>query len=251
MKVSSFASPFAPLHDVSSQLVERICPLFAMKGPRQPFLIGTGVPLQIGGVSVVVTAAHVLAKIGNASVLTFSRTRSLLLSGERRGFGHRKGKFADIDLALIVLTDDERVQMRERYTFSYSIEYSHLPRRKTAFYVLIGFPHSRNKASPRLLHETYAEAVYFVMHERVPIAAVASDDKFSPIHFALAAPSKSVVSPAGVSGGGVWWLDSSESATAAPVPRLVGIGIEYCRHPGAFICTRIHEVDVMVRDLQP
>jgi hypothetical protein len=250
MLVSSFTSPFAPLHDTSVGLVNRVCPLFVMKGPRQPYLVGTGVPMQIGSVSVIATAAHVLRQVGQASVLTFTSSGAIVLAGERRGFGHRKGRFADVDLAVIVLSESEREQLRERLTFSYSIERASLqPANETAFYTLIGFPHSRNKASPRLLAEPYAEAAYFIMHKRVPIATVKSDDKFAPVHFALSAPSRAVLSPAGLSGGGIWWLDTSRSLTVAPVPKLVGIGIEYCRKPGAFVCTRIRELDTMVSDL--
>lgn len=207
--------------------------------------------MQIGSVSVIATAAHVLQPVGHASVLTFGANKTVLLSGERRGFGHRKGKFVDVDLALIVLSDHERDELRKRVEFSYSIEYAVVrPPRETAFYTLIGFPHSRNKVSPRLLRQTYAESTYFITHKRVPISTIKSDDKYSPVHFALAAPSRYVTSPGGISGGGVWWLDASSGLAAAPTPRLVGIGIEYCRRPGAFVCTRIAEVDQMVRDLQ-
>jgi len=249
--VSSFVSPVAPLQDVSSDLVNRVCPLFVMKGPRQPHLIGTGVPLQIGSVSVIATAAHVLEPLGRASVLTFGVNKTVLLAGERRGSGHRKGKFVDVDLAVIVLDEHERDQLREQVRFSYSIEYAAVrPPHETAFYTLIGFPYSRNKVSPRLLRQTYAVSSYFITHKRMPLSVIGSDDKYSPIHFALSAPSRFVTSPGGISGGGVWWLDTSRGPKAAPTPKLVGIGIEYWRKPGAFVCTRIAEVDQMVRDLQ-
>lgn len=222
-----------------------------MKGPRQPHLIGTGVPLQIGSVSVIATAAHVLQPVGRASLLTFGVNKTVLLSGERRGFGHRKGKFVDVDLALIVLNDQERDELRQRVEFSYYIEYAAVrPPSETAFYTLIGFPHSRNKVSPRLLREAYAVSMYFITHKRVPLSAIKSDDKYGPVHFALSAPSRYVTAPGGISGGGVWWLRASDDPAAAPTPRLVGIGIEYCRRAGAFVCTRIAEVNQMVRDLQ-
>lgn len=222
-----------------------------MKGPRQPDLIGTGVPLQIGSVSVIATAAHVLLGAGHASVLTFGVNKTVLLSGERRGFRHRKGKFVDVDLAVIVLSNEQRDELRQQVEFSYSIEYATVrPPTETAFYTLIGFPHSRNKVSPRLLTEAYAESAYFVTHKRVPLSAIKSDDKCDPVHFALAAPSRYVPAPGGISGGGVWWLHQSPDPAAAPTPRLVGIGIEYWRRPGAFVCTRIAQVDQMVRDLQ-
>lgn len=258
--VSSFTSPAGPLHDACNQLVNSICPLFVLTGPRKPFLIGTGVPLQIGSVSVIATAAHVLARIGRASVLTFSSSGTIALSGERRGFGFAPGQTADVDLAVIVLTDEERDELRKRVTFSYSIDFESLPAERNAFYGLIGFPHSRNKVSPRLLREPYAVATYFITRAIVPLSKVGSPGKYDQVHFALGAPRKTATgangrptgfpAPAGISGGGVWQLDISRSATAAPVPRLVGIGIEYCKHPAAFVCTRIENVSAMVADLQ-
>lgn len=259
--ISSFTSPFGPLADICSKLVNNVCPLFVLKGPRQPFLIGTGVPLQIGRVSVIATAAHVLGRLGVASVLTFGNRRSLLLSGERRGFVHKPHRTIDVDLAVIVLTDSERDELRSRVTFSYSHDFvSTRPAHEIAFYSLVGFPHSRNKASTRLLRETYAAANYFISRTLVPLSEIKSQDKFGNVHFALAAPRNGAIgvqgesvgfpSPAGLSGGGVWRLDFSQVAGAAPEPRLAGIGIEYCRTPGAFVCTRVENIVGMVEDLQ-
>jgi len=219
------------------------------------------VPLQIGSVSVIATAAHVLDGIGSASVLTFGFDRSLPLSGDRRGFGFEPGRTVDVDLAVIVLTDEERDELRRRVTFSYSMEFASTPPTdRVAFYGLIGFPHSRNKASPRLLRETHAVATYFITRTTVPLSKLNSPGKFEDVHFALGAPRKGAMgangkpagfpSPEGMSGGGVWRLDIPSRAGAAPVPRIVGIGIEYCRQPGAFICTRIQNVNTMVHDLQ-
>src|ERR1051326_3931682 len=74
--ISSFTNPLAPLDDACRELATRVCPLFVLKGPRQPFLIGSGIPIQVGRTAVVATAAHVLARIGQASVLTLGHNRS-------------------------------------------------------------------------------------------------------------------------------------------------------------------------------
>jgi hypothetical protein len=223
--------------------------------------VGTGIPLQIGSVSVIATAAHVLMPFGGVSVLTFGSKRSLLLSGERRGFGHKPGRTVDVDLAVIVLTESERDELRQRFTFSYSLDFaSTRPAHEITFYVLTGYPHSRNKASPRLLRETYAVANYFISRTLLPLSKIESPGKFSNVHFALGAQAKHAVgeygepvgfpSPNGLSGGGVWRLDFPKRVGAAPVPRLVGVGIEYCRKPGAFVCTRIENIAEMIEDLQ-
>jgi hypothetical protein len=261
LEIASFASPLGPLQDTCRGLVKNVCPLFVMKGPRQPYLIGTGVPLQIGNVSVIATAAHVLARVGDASVLTFGRHRTILLSGERRGFGYVTGRHVDVDLAVIVLNDSEREALRQQVTFTYALQFARtaLPQR-LAFYGLVGFPHSRNKPSPRLLRETYAVANYFLSRTLLPLSKIKSEGKSGRVHFAIGAPRNGAIgtsgepvafpSTSGVSGGGVWRLDFQGSAGAAPIPKLVGIGIEYCRQPGAFVCTRVENTIEMVEDLQ-
>jgi hypothetical protein len=260
VQISSFASPFAPLDDVCIELTRKVCPLFVLTAPRRPFLIGTGIPLQIGGLSVIVTAAHVLAGVGGASVLTFGDNRAFVLRGERRGFGHTPGRFVDVDLAVIVLSESERDELRRHFDFSFSHEYTPTPDPgEIAFYGVVGYPHSRNKLSPRLLRSPHAVATYFITRKRVPLEHVKSKDKFPSVHFALGAREKGAVgkygqrvslpSPSGLSGCGVWWLDLPDSFTRVPTPKLVGVGIEYCRRPGAFVCTRIANVDVMVKDI--
>jgi hypothetical protein len=234
-------------------------PSLCLKAARQPFLIGSGIPLQVGRTAVIATAAHVLARVGGASVLTVGRSRSLLLSGERRGFGHRRGRSVDVDLALLVLNDDERDEMRKHYTFSYSLDYAPLPAmHDIAFYTVIGYLHSRNKLSPPLVRSGRVTANYFITRARLPLSQVKSPDKFAEFHFALGARPKGAVgtvgekvsfpSPFGLSGGGVWWLDL-RSLSAAPIPRLVGIAIEHHPRAGAFVCTRIENVDTMIHDL--
>lgn len=261
IEISSFTSPFSPFEDACRGLVRKVCPLFVMKGPRQPFLIGTGVPLQIGRVSVIATAAHVLQRFGGVSVLTFGENRTILLSGERRGFGYKRGRHVDVDLAVIVLNDSERDELRRQVTFTYSIQFAEIrSSRDLTLYGLVGFPHSRNKVSPRLQRETYAVGTYFLSGTLLPVSQIKSPGKFGKVHFAIGAPRNSAVgsrgesvafpSPQGVSGGGVWSLASSITSPVAPLERLVGIGIEYFRQPGAFVCTRIENVIEMVEDLQ-
>ena len=209
----------------------------------------------------IATAAHVLDRLGSASVLTFSSSGTIILSGERRGFGFAPGRTVDVDLAVIVLTDQERDELRKRVTFSYSLEFASVsPTEGGTFYGLIGFPRSRNKLSPRLLREPYAVATYFITRALVPLLKVPSTGKYEHVHFALGAPRKSAIGangrpagfpdPDGISGGGVWRLDMRQSPSAAPVPRLVGVGIEYFKKPGAFVCTRVENVIAMVADLQ-
>jgi hypothetical protein len=260
MEISSFTAPLGAIDDVARDLVRLVCPLFVLTGPGRPFLIGTGTPVQIGRVSVIVTAAHVLRPYGNASVLTLGVDRAVDLTGEKRGFGYLPGQTADPDLALIVLNDEERSQVRLHYEMSY-FQSSGSPHRSRngAFYVVAGYPQSQNKMSPRLMRSNRAVGNYYITRHRVPVADLRLEGKYDAVHFALSAPPKGAIrndgrrvsfpSPAGLSGGGVWRLEIGRSAAAAPKPRLVGILIEHHKQPGVFVCTRVREVERMVLDL--
>lgn len=260
VEISSFAAPLGAIEDVARDLVRRVCPLFVLTAPGRPFLIGTGTPLQIGRVSVIVTAAHVLRPYGNASVLTLGVDRAVDLTGEKRGFGFIRGQTADPDLALIVLNDEERSQVRLHYDMSYFQSCGSPDRSRTgAFYVVAGYPQSQNKMSPRLMRSNRAVGKYYISRHRVPVAGLGLEGKYDSVHFALGAPAKGAIrgdgrrvsfpSPVGLSGGGVWRLEVGRSAAAAPNPRLVGVLIEHHKKPGVFICTRVREIERMVLDL--
>lgn len=260
VKISSFAGPFGAVADVGHDLLRRVCPLFVLTAPGRPLLIGTGTPVQIGRVSVIVTAAHVLRPYGNASVLTLGVDGAVDLTGEKRGFAYIRGQTADLDLALIVLNDEERSQVRLHYDMSYFQSCGSPDRsRAGAFYVVAGYPQSQNKMSPRLMRSNRAVGDFYILRHRVPVADLRLEGKYDALHFALGAPPKSAISgdgrrvsfpsPSGLSGGGVWRLEIRRSAAAAPKPRLVGILIEHHKQPGVFICTRVREVERMVLDL--
>ena len=251
---------FGAIDDASRSLVNSVCPLFVLQAPQRPFLIGSAVPVQIGRASVLVTAAHVLESYGRASVLTLGHGESLVLGGERRGFGHRRGSTVDVDLAVIVLGDDERAKLRERYTFLYSSTFASTGSpEEVTFFAIAGYPQSRNKFSPRLKKFGTTVANYFISRSQLHLSAVSSSDKFASVHFAVGAPRDGAIgldgsrvgfpSPAGMSGGGVWRLRFPRDAARLPTGQLVGIGIEYLSKPGAFVCTRIEHVLPMVSDL--
>ena len=258
--IASFASPLGPIDDACRPLISNVCPLFVLKGRNQPHLIGSGVPLQVGGVRLIATAAHVLAPYGRASVLTLGTDHAVVLSGERRGFGYRPGTNVDVDLAIVVLSDEECAKLGERLTFSYAFDFaSSGPVGSASFFAVVGCPQSKNKLSPKLQRQGAVVTNWIVSRSQIPVAAVPSADKFAHAHFAVRAESKGAMdvngapapfaSPSGMSGGGVWRLFFPPDITGLPQPRLVGIVIEYFRDPGAFVCTRIEHVTAMLEDL--
>lgn len=211
------------MNDICRGLTRRVCPLFVLKGPRQPYLIGSGLPIQIGPVSAIVTAAHVLTRYGKASVLTLGSRKSLVLSGERRGYGYKRGEHVDVDLAVILLNDSERAEIRSKYAVTYSLEFG-VPRREDqlAFYAVVGYPQAKNKLSPRLKQSRVTTVSYFITRHRLPVSDVRSDGKHDSVHFVVGAAANGAIglsgetvgfpSPIGMSGGGVWLLESSSSA---------------------------------------
>ena len=260
MLISSLTAPLAPIEDVARRLLNSVCPLFVLTAPQRPYLIGTGTPLQIGGVSVIVTAAHVLRQYGNASILTLGVDHALELTGERRGFGYIPGHTADPDLAVIILNDQEREAIRRHYDMSYFQSCGPLHRSLTgAFYVVAGYPQSQNKLSPRLMRSNRAVGLYYISRCRVSVAELRQHGKYDQVHFALGAPPRGAIrtdggrvsfsSPSGLSGGGVWRLLPGRTAASAPLPVLVGILIEHHRRLGIFVCTRVREVETMVHEL--
>lgn len=260
MEILSLAAPLGAIDDAARGLFSRICPLFVLTAPARPFLIGTGTLLQVGKVSVIVTAAHVLSPYGRASVLTPGVARPIDLTGERRGFGYIPGQTADPDLAVIVLTDDQRSAVMDHYDMSFFASCgSPHPSRAGAFYVVAGYPHSQNKMSPRLMRSNRAVGNYYISRHRIPVADLRLPGKYDDVHFALGARPKGAIrgdgrrvsfpSPAGLSGGGVWRVEMGRNPAAAPTMRLVGILIEHHKTPGVFVCTRVREVERMVLDL--
>jgi hypothetical protein len=187
-------------------------------------------------------------------------TQSLVLGGERRGFEYVVGKTADVDLAIIVLEDQERQAIRQHYEFSYSTHFASMrPVGGGTFYVVCGYPQSQNKLSPRLMRSNRAVGEYYVTRNRLQAASLKLAGKYDAVHFALGAPPKGAIGmdgrrvtfplPLGVSGGGVWRLEFGRHPARLPVPRLVGVLIEHHKRPGVFIGTRIRETERMLRDL--
>ena len=252
--------------DVCSVLSDYVCPLYA-KHHGQGHLLGTGVPLRFAGASVVITASHVLNDSGDRCIYTLGDDDLLNLSGERRAFEHRKTSTIptgveptiDVDLALIVLEPSEAAELSRRFSFTH---YKDLAEAQfgdqTSLYVLVGYPFSKNKPTGASGNEVKTSALFCLSRQVGSVANSQETGKHSKVHFAFPASPKGTKDmtgtlstqpkPQGMSGGGVWRI-GLDGAVSTPLPRLVGIGIEYDRHNNRFICTRIQHVQPMVADL--
>ncbi|MDP9192648.1 MAG: hypothetical protein M3P06_13190 [Acidobacteriota bacterium] len=256
MTAVPYGAALAALQETCSPLRDFVCPLYA-KHRGQGYLLGTGVPLHLGATSIIVTASHVLAEFQDRCIYTLGHEDVLNLSGERRGFNYLKESTIDVDLGLIVLSKAETAELNHRFSFTYRTDLDEAqPTDDIAFYVLAGYPFTRNKPTPQSRDELNTTALFFVSRRMGSLEDSSATGKSLLVHFSLPAPpdgTKDMTGtlttppkPRGMSGGGVWCIQVDASTGRLAMPRLVGIGIEYDHGNRQFVCSRIQYLQPML-----
>lgn len=249
-----------PLHDLCHSLGDYVCPLYALEN-RRAHLVGTGVPVRIGDLAFIVTAAHVAEEFDDRQLISVGSDRLLEVTGKRIGFKYLRGDGVDTDLAVVVLGRREAADMMKRFSFSTPLDVTDVapPGSSYALYSLVGYPFSRNKPKPKSFKRLTARPTYVATSRRAELPGSGVDGKHEQVHFALWADADAIldaeaqpITPPkaqGMSGGGVWRIDVHEKTGQLGLPRLVGIGIEHARRDSIFIATRVQYILPLLRDL--
>jgi hypothetical protein len=253
-------SDLSPLHEVCRALGDYVCPLYALENSRVR-LVGTGVPMHIGDLAFIITAAHVAEQFDERPLVTIGRDRLLEVTGKRVGYKYLKNERVDTDLAVVQLDTREADEMMKRFSFSTPMDVAHVAQAESKYilYSLVGYPFSRNRPKPRGFKVITARPTYVTTNRRAALPRRGVDGKHEEVHFALWADADKIVNAdskpitlpkaQGMSGGGVWRIDVDDSSGQPGSPKLVGIGIEPPHQDDLFVATRVHYIVPLLRDL--
>ena len=248
------------LHEVCHAFGDFVCPLYDVK-QRRARLVGTGVPMRIGNLAVIVTATHVAEQFDERPFVTIGRETLLEVGRRRIGYKYIKNERVDTDLAIIELTSAEASEMRQRFSFSIAEDVADVvpPNGPYALYVLVGYPYSHNKPKPTAFERLRARTTYVVSNKLAESVHPYSQGKHDNVHFGILAPAADLTDASltpitlpkaqGMSGGGVWQIIVDRLSGSLGAPKLVGIGIEHNRQHEVFIATRVPYVLPLLQDL--
>src|ERR1700733_7025861 len=95
-----------PLDSITETIHRRVCPLYSFDRASRIHLIGSAIPFKSGGISFLITAAHVCADrhLQPVPLFTLGANGPLVLKDCRLSWEYRPGH-TDRDIALIALSD--------------------------------------------------------------------------------------------------------------------------------------------------
>ena len=229
-----------------------ICPLYALDTFGTPFLQGSSVLLQVGGLHLLVTAAHVLRDAGSIPFIAGPTLQVEPLKYVRE-VAEEKWDFAILEL------HDEGVKAMANFSF-WQAEYCD-PNDVAArghLYAFIGFPGSRNKTkySAKFIKRgafAYAEgpvstSVYRAMKVQEQGSLLVNFDR----NKVVGAEGKIETAPDlhGMSGGGAWRIDRV-GAEGCEGASLVGICVQQHPEKKSLEAVRIGLVLETIRRIYP
>lgn len=216
--------------------VQTLCtPIYAVDAKGAFEGCGSGIMLDVGPRTFLVTAAHVLDLHSTTSLFLPGRPLVELTGVSHRTFTQHLRRDDKVDLGIVELSSATVAQVTNGTPVSADlIDLSDIPS-WLSVYGFVGFPASRNKRRPGGM----------LQPSSVAIATTAVDtDRYSEvgasigIHFVGEFAQNEAIDwekgrvtapqPTGMSGGGVWRLGRlPELERGVPRPALIGIGIEW------------------------
>lgn len=236
---------------VVDQLKSRVCPIFRRAGPREgretPPQLGTGILYGFGQCSLIITAGHVVESVGNGLVLRGPGPKETVAAFHHLHPTHPiwnvRGPYEAADVACIPLGLELAQEISQLSEFTDPVEIGDVDDIAPdcdALYVLIGFPHSKNKSAvtdPKtgLARKPWGNTVFSAQfNTRLPSEFL--NGLSDSTHFVLQAAREYIESQtgekrkapemAGMSGGGIWKLDVIKGTEFVKRCRLVGTFIE-------------------------
>jgi hypothetical protein len=240
------------LENFAYNLHLRVCPLYRQQR-RRAFLVGTGIPITTPSGAYIATATHVLDELHDGFVMTVGSESLIRFRTPSLSYSYVGGKTVDADVGLLGLPVQVAHDLALRYAFTTQSECGVVgDYDKFTLYVVVGYPHTRNKPQPEALATLCATPTFLVLREFTDVIRFASSGKHPEVHFGLSAPLgeargldfRAVAIPKlqGMSGGGVWRVNIDRRDGTIASNSLVGIVIEYRRAEAAIVATRLQYV---------
>lgn len=257
---------YVPLAAITDTIHRRVCPLYTFDERERVHVIGSAVPFRSGGISFLITAAHVCMDLARAKapVFTWGESGPRALMSDHIMWEHVPAR-PDFDIGLISLSDEDAADIAVCHQFCDPSATARVkPAAPGVHYLIAGFPATRNRLRP--LGPSFPgkaslpdRATWLMTGNVVAVTELRLPEKTELHHFALSFKGARVrkpdgepfnlPKPQGMSGGGVWRLDIDPQTKLATTPLLVGIGIEYHKSEEAFVATRVQLAIPLVYDL--
>jgi hypothetical protein len=237
MNLNDRTREFHRKRHAAEDAVQRYCtPVYGVDDKSQPYVVGSGTLLDIGDLSFLVTAAHVLDENANT---TLYLPGNPLVSMEGRAVKTQapleNRKSDTIDLAIVRIDRGLIDRVVNVSTISIDqIDPTDTPQPLTS-YGFVGYPSSQNKPKPKrqLRLSSYILGVLPMAPERY-----ADVGAHPSLHFAGNFDRSQVMNrnsqrvtapnPEGMSGGGVWRLGTyADIEHDRAIPKLIAVGIEH------------------------
>ena len=247
-----FARLEAQLTEPTKRVLKAIRPIYRSEGRRHPRFVGTGVLLRIADRVVLVTAAHVVDHAADGPLLFAPGQKLQSVPREFYATVPPNGeRSADkFDLAVIALGADLESELNLAHPLAEteirSFERPELAVGRKTRYLVMGFPRSRQPRLPagRVINAIPLHPIVIAREESAYSGLGAAPDKhllleYDLADFSLERKGDLLSAPNGMSGGGVWRIDSPPTDDDARLS-LVGIIIEHHAHPHhTMVATRI------------
>lgn len=230
------------------------CPIVGADKRSKPYLVGTGVVLELNSKIFIATAAHVFDENEITTIYTFLDGKNQIIEGEihsttKPGNDRNKDK---LDIAIYKVADTFIPKFRTSYTpvTLEDIEVNDIPEAKK-YYAFIGHP--ANKTRPKYGTTKMKSEVFSYFGTVAPSKAYEQLSLSTNSHIVVGFDPKECFDEKssrynfpkakGMSGGGVWLLENlNNHSSQSDVNKLVGIGIEYHKNPKVMVGTRIGAV---------
>lgn len=248
------------LDAVASGMYRRVVPLYWLDERERIYVVGSAVPFEYHGFRCLLTAAHVcFDDVGQPQPLFTigSDDRPWALTKIRGVWQFEASRTPDVDIGVITLAPDCSEDLDSYYQFSTIQDLSSiLPRSDSTYYLIAGYPSSRNRV--RDSHSIASRATFFVMRDLQPLDGLQLQDKSSDCHFLLSVPAQHgrigggqfhLPSLQGMSGGGIWRFEIDDRTRMITTPSLVGVGIEHHKKRRTIVGTDVRVAMPLIRDL--
>jgi hypothetical protein len=239
------------------------CPIIGADEGSKPYLVGTGVVLNINSEIFIASAAHVFDENVTTSIYTFLEGKDQIIEGQiqatsKPGNDRDKDK---IDIAIYKVDDSLIPKFISTYcpvTIG-EIDVNDIPNSKK-YYAFIGHP--TNKTKPKFRTTKMKSEMFSYM------GTIATEKAYQQLklskysHIVIDFDPKKCIAedgtictfpkPRGMSGGGVWLMEDLNShSSQSYVNKLVGIGIEDHKNPKVMVGTRIGAVVEVIKNRFP
>jgi len=235
-------------------------PLFRGRRKHDPEHIGTCVLLRVGPARLLLTAAHVIDEFLSDDMLILgdAALEGIKAQGVRNDPPNGKPRADDpIDAGILRIEADHPLGIDQHFLTPAAISIQE-PTYQNRTYLALGYP-TKKTLLDRVLRRIQAYPVKYVgsagsidTHNGLglhPSTHVVVD--FDRKHVATDEGVRAVVSPRGMSGGGVWWWRNAEDRYVLPEARLTAIITEHRERKRVLIATRVRYHIAIIRKHWP